>query len=323
MEIKGKNILVTGGAGFIGSHLVDALIEERPDRIVVVDNLFLGDEKNLQDARGRFENLFFFNEDASNFSVIRSILQENEIDVVFNWAVVPLPTSLERPKWTVDQNILIATTVCELGKLGHFKTLIHCSSSEVYGTARYAPMDEDHSCFPTTPYAASKLATDHIVLSYYQSFGLDTAIIRPFNNFGPRQNDKSYAGVIPIVMNKVRDNAPVEIFGDGLQTRDFIYVKDTARASIEVYKEEKTRGKIINIASGIETSINDLVAVILKTCNLDGYPVIHTKERLGDVRRHCGGIGLAQALIKFETKTDLVEGLEETVRWFRSRDSNE
>ncbi len=305
-------------SGFIGSHLIDALTLEGPDRIVVVDNLFLGNEKNLEDAKGRFENLLFFKEDASDFPVMKNILKDNEIDVVFNWAVVPLPASLEKPKWSVDQNTLIVTTVCEFGRLGYFDTLIHCSSSEIYGSARYVPIGEDHPCFPTTPYAASKLAGDHIVLSYHQTFGLDTAIIRPFNNFGPRQNDKNYAGIIPIIMNKLRDNETIEIFGDGLQTRDFIYAGNTAKTAIELYKEKKTRGRIINVASGIETSVNDLVAAILRICNCEDFPVIHTDERPGDVRRHCGGVALAKELIGFEPESDLVKGLEKTVKWYEN-----
>ena len=315
MNLKNKVILVTGGAGFIGSHLVDRLIKEKPEKIVVVDNLFLGKEVNLADALKDFENLKIFREDASNFEKIDEVLRTEAVEVVFNLAVIPLPTSLVKPEWSVDVSIKITNILCELLREEAFETLIHCSSSEAYGSAEYVPMDEKHPLNPTTPYAASKAACDHIVLSYYRTFGLDVAIVRPFNNYGPRQNERTYAGVIPTTIRRILEGQAPVIFGDGEQTRDYIYVTDTANAMIEIYKNKNTRGMVINIGSGKEISINDLVGMISQVMDYNNDPV-HENPRMGDVRRHCASITLAKDLIDFKTKINFEEGLRKTVGWY-------
>lgn len=315
ISLKNKSILVTGGAGFIGSHLVDKLIKEEPEKIVVVDNLFLGKEVNLLDALKNFENLKIFREDASNFEKMDGILRTENIDVVFNLAVIPLPTSLIKPVWTVDVNIKITNILCELLREEAFETLIHCSSSEAYGSAEYVPMDEKHSLNPTTPYAASKAACDLIVLSYYRTFEIDVAIVRPFNNYGPRQNERVYAGVIPTIIKAILEGQTPAIFGDGKQTRDYIYVTDTADAMIKIYMNKNTRGRLINIGSGEEISINNLIRMI---CQVMGYNInpMHKDPRIGDVRRHCADITIAKHLIDFKPEMDFEEGLRKTVEWY-------
>lgn len=316
MDLKDKNVLVTGGAGFIGSHLVDRLIEESPANMVVVDNLFLGNQRNLNLARQKFPSLRFYEQDASDFKAMEKIIGNERIDVIFNLAIIPLPTSLERPRWTVDVNIALTTVLCELLRQKRYQTLIHFSSSEIYGSAQYVPIDEKHSIHPCTPYAASKAAADLVVLSYQNTFGLDAATVRPFNNFGPRQNDAKYAGIIPIVINKALAGEPITIYDDGEQTRDFIFVKETADAAVRIYEDPATRGQTINVASGREVSINALVRELLSVLTVD-VPIIHQEARPGDVRRHCGGIELARKLIGFQPKTALRAGLIETVEWYK------
>ncbi|NNL75552.1 MAG: NAD-dependent epimerase/dehydratase family protein [Desulfobacterales bacterium] len=316
LELRNKKILVTGGAGFIGSHLVDALIQEQPGNLIVIDNLFLGKKENLDSAFDQYPSLTFIEQDASEYEAMQSIIRKYKIDVTFNLAVIPLPTSLERPKWTVDQNIAITTTLCNLAKEQEFKTLIHFSSSEAYGSAIKVPMSEEHVLSPTTPYAASKAADDHVVLSFCETFNIDASILRPFNNYGPRQNDKAYAGIIPIVINKVVGGEPIEIFGDGEQTRDFLYVADTAYAAVAMYKFVQTRGQVTNVASGQEISVNSLVKTLLKILKAENHPVVHTDPRPGDVRRHCADIKKAQNLLNFNPKTNINDGLKATVNWY-------
>lgn len=316
-SLAGKNVLVTGGAGFIGSHLVERIAAERPSRLVVVDNLFLGKESNLAEARAAFPGLKLYRQDASEFDAMAAIIASESIDVVFNLAIVPLPASLVNPRWTVDVNVALATVPSELLRLGYYQTLIHFSSSEAYGSAGYVPMDEDHPPLPSTPYAASKLAGDYVVLSYRETYGIDAAIVRPFNNYGPRQNAGAYAGILPIVIGNALRSEPVHIFGDGEQTRDFVFVRDTADAAIGVYETEATRGRILNIASGRETTINALVHELLSALGVD-VPVLYEAARPGDVRRHCGGIELARRLIGYEPRTSLLDGLRETVEWYRT-----
>jgi UDP-glucose 4-epimerase len=316
MKLAGKNVMVTGGAGFIGSHLVDRLIEENPAKIVVVDNFFLGRKSNLEHAIKAFPDLKILRLDASDLSSMQQVVLTEKIEVVFNLAVVPLPTSLDYPLWTVQQNIGIAAVMCELARYGHIQTLIHSSSSEGYGSALYIPMDEKHPLEACTPYAASKASADLLVLSYCHTFNIDAAILRPFNNYGPRQNHASYAGIIPIVTQRVKNGIPVEIYGDGEQTRDYVFVKDTAEAFVRVYRQEQTRGQVINIGSGLETSVNDLVTAILGAIGAPAHPVVHTAPRPGDVRRHCAGIELARSLIDFKPSAISIENLKETIDWY-------
>jgi len=313
--LAGKSVLVLGGAGFIGSHLVDRLADEGPRRVSVVDNLFLGREENLAAARGRLDDLRFHEQDATDEAALEAIVRADETDIVFNLAVVPLPASLERPLWSVEHNVRLALVPAELLRRGRFETLVHFSSSEAYGSAAYVPMDEAHPPVPSTPYAASKLAGDQIVLSYQHTFGLDAAIIRPFNNFGPRQNAGSYAGIIPIVVNRATSGEPIEIYGDGEQTRDFVFVRDTADAAIAMYREPATRGRIVNVASGREVSVNELVRLLLEAIGAD-VAVNHVEPRPGDVRRHWASIELAHELIGYEPRTSLRDGLAETVAWY-------
>jgi UDP-glucose 4-epimerase len=308
--------LVTGGAGFIGSHLVDAIILEKPHSLVVVDNLFLGKKENLSQAKKNFRNLHLIIDDAGNFKRMKTLLKDFQFDTIFNLAVIPLPKSLDDPAWTISENVRITTTICELGREGLYNKLVHFSSSEAYGTAIKVPMTEDHPLIPSTPYAASKIASDYVALSYFKTFGLKVMILRPFNNYGPRQNEGSYAGIIPIVVKKVQHGKPIEIFGDGEQTRDFSFVRETASAAVKLSEQDDAIGKIINLASGKEISINRLVRNMLKVMGIHHYPIVHTDPRPGDVRRHRGGIKLANKLIGFRSKIPLEEGLRETIRWY-------
>lgn len=315
MSLKNKSVLVTGGAGFIGSHLVDALLSEEPEKIIVVDNFFLGKIENLADAQKNYNCLKVYNQDASDFEKMKTILDIEGIDVVFDLAVIPLPTSLEKPEWTFKHNIDLSLTMCELARNDLFKTLVHFSSSEAYGTSISGPMDENHPLNGTTPYAASKSAEDLLIFSYCRTFGIDASIIRPFNNYGPRQNEKSYAGIIPLTIKRVLNGMAPVILGDGKQTRDYLYVTDTANAAIEIYKHKNTRNQVLNIASGKEVSIQYLVEFIN---NYLGYAkqIVYEPERLGDVRRHIANIFLAEDLIGFHPSVKFEEGLKKTIEWY-------
>jgi UDP-glucose 4-epimerase len=319
MQLSGKNVLITGGAGFIGSHLVDRVIQENPANVVVVDNFFLGNEENLENARNSYNELKVYRLDASDFASMRTVVEDHHVDVVFNLAVIPLPTSLKYPAWTIRTISEIALSFCELARTGDIHTLVHCSSSEAYGTAIYVPMDEKHPMNAITPYAAGKAAQDSSVQSYIRTFDIDAVIVRPFNNFGPRQNVGSYAGIIPVIVRKVLSGEPVEIYGDGEQTRDFMFVRDTADAFVRIYEQDITRGYEINIATGHEVSVNELVRRLLNVMRVPNYPVIHTDSRPGDVRRHCGDISLAEKLIGYKPSLLTDEQLDETVAWYMRR----
>lgn len=317
INLEDTSIMVTGGAGFIGSHLVDSLISEHPYEIVVVDNMFLGKRSNLREAERRAKNLKIFEQDASDIEKMGIILKDHDIDIVFNLAVLPLPHSLEYPKACNDKNVEIVSTICELQRQDYFKKLVHFSSSEAYGSARYRPMDEKHPLGPSTPYAASKAAGDILVLSYYRTFGTDSAIVRPFNNYGPRQNDGSYAGIIPLTIKRLTAGNPPVIYGDGKQTRDYIYVTETARMAIEMAKRNVS-GKTINAGSGQETDMLTVVNEILKNWDTK-HEIVFEAERPGDVRRHIANVYLAEDLLSFKTEISFEDGMRQTVDWYKNR----
>lgn len=316
MPIKSRSVLVTGGAGFIGSHLVDRLVDEDAKKIVVVDNFFLGSEENLKPALEARSDIEILRLDASDLAAMQDVVTEHQIDTVFDLAVVPLPTSLTYPNWTMRTNIGITSTFCEIARRGLIGRLVHMSSSEAYGSGRYMPMDEDHPHDALTPYAASKSAEDHIIRSYVSTFGIDATIIRPFNNYGPRQNPGSYAGIIPIVVQRVLAGQPIEIHGDGEQTRDFTFVRDTADLAVAIHESAECRGKELNVATGVGTSINELVKRILQILGRPDHPVIHTAERPGDVRRHMADVSKLVSLLGRHPAVLSEEALSETVEWY-------
>jgi len=315
MSLKNKNILVTGGAGFIGSHLVDRLIKEKPKKLVVLDNFFLGKMRNLEEAKKNFPKLKIYKESLTNYNKTKKIILENKIEVVFDLAVIPLPPSLVKPEWSFEENVKMAVNICRLAREKAFKTLIHFSSSEAYGTAKKVPMNEEHPLDPRTSYAASKTAADMLILSYCNCFGIDASILRPFNNYGPRQNEKAYAGVIPLTVKRIKNNESPVVYGNGKQTRDFIFVKDTADAAVKIYNSNNTRGKILNIASGKETNIIDIIKTIMKIMAYK-KAIKFEAPRKGDVQRHCADVSLAKKLINFKPRISFSEGMKETVAWY-------
>ncbi|KRA29939.1 MULTISPECIES: dTDP-glucose 4,6-dehydratase [unclassified Nocardioides] len=317
MSVNSKSILVTGGAGFIGSHLVDRIVADNPARVTVVDNFFLGSIDNLSSSLGSGIDLEVIRLDAADLSAMQDIVERRQVDTLFDLAMIPLPTSLEYPAWTVQTNVAIVTTVCELIRRGLIERLLHVSSSEAYGSARYIPMDEDHPHDAITPYAASKSAGDRIIESYVQTFGIDATVVRPFNNIGPRQNPGSYAGIVPIVVQRVLSGIPIEIFGDGEQTRDFIFVRDTADMIVAVHDEPQCRGEVLNVATGVETSINTLVQRLLSVMGAEGHEIVHRDPRPGDVRRHLADATKVRKALGRDIPLLTDEALAETVEWYR------
>lgn len=316
MSIRDKNVLVTGGAGFIGSHLVDRLAVERPNRLVVVDNFSIGKRRNLVNAKSAFPRLRVYSHNAGEMSFMRELMKKERIDIVFNLAVLPLPMSLTEPRVVHENNVRMTQVVCELLRLGSYESLIHFSSSEVYGTAETVPMSEEHPLRPTTPYGASKVACDHLVQSYVLTFGIEARILRPFNNYGPRQNEGTYAGVIPLTIKRILSGQPPVIYGDGFQTRDYTYVTDTAEAALLVSTSPAASRGVFNVASGVEVQIKQLVTTIAEITGWRGE-IQYGPPRVADVRRHCGDSSRLRTLLGFSPKVDLVRGLRMTIDWYR------
>jgi UDP-glucose 4-epimerase len=320
LPVSGKSLLVTGGAGFIGSHLVDALLACGASSIVVVDNLFLGSQENLSEAL-KSGRVLFYREDAADLPAMDHYLAKHRVEAVFNLATKALQYSFENPEGAFMVNVEIMRTLLYLQRKGAFQTLIHCSSSEAYGTAQHFPMDETHPYSPATPYAAGKAAADLMALSYAHTFGAEVAIIRPFNNYGPRQNkDRGLEAVIPLTAARImRGEAPV-IYGDGQQTRDFIYVEDTVRGLIAAYEIPQSRRQVINLASGEEISIAEVIRGICAYFKYDG-PIEYRETRPADVRRHRGDNQRAQEILGFTAEVNFDEGLKRTLDWYTRKTS--
>ncbi len=316
-SLEGKSVVVTGGAGFIGSHLVDAIIQRHPSKLVALDNFFLGNRDNLAEARSKYPGLEIADVDAADLVSLERFFKGRIVDVVFDLATIPLPASLEKPHWSSKVICDLALNLCELCRQGAFKTLIHCSSSEAYGTAQYVPMDEEHPLKTETPYAAAKAAAALLVDSYHRTFGIDMAIARPFNNFGPRQNGRDFSGIIPRLIQRIMKGETPVIFGDGLQTRDYLHARDTAAGLVMVYEHTATRSQTINLASGQEISVLRIVEDVSRLMDWKQPPRFDA-PRPGDVRRHCAAVKKGRDLLNFTPKISWEQGIEETVRWYQT-----
>ena len=312
-EIKNSTVLVTGGTGFIGSHLVDRLIKDGAKEVIVVDNMFLGSEENLKDALSK--GAILYKDDIEISSSIDYIFEKHAIDIVFNCATKALNYSFVNPKNAFDTNVNGILNILEHQRKGSFKTLVHFSTSEVYGTAVYEPMDEKHPINPTTTYAAGKAAADIALNSWVNMYDLDAFIVRPFNNYGPRQNHKGYmAGIIPITAYRILNDINPEIHGTGLQSRDFIYVLDTVDAIIKLYPKMQ-KAESINISTDGQVSMKDLVHKIVGIMDYKGE-ILQKEARGADVECHNASNEKVKGMIDYQL-TSFEEGLEKTITWYK------
>jgi UDP-glucose 4-epimerase len=311
-----QTVLVTGGAGFIGSHLVDRLLAGGAARVVVIDNLFVGDEANLSDAlaTGKAD---FYRDDIEIASSLEYIFGRHRIETVFNCATKALNYSFVNPANAFATNVTGALNLLELQRRGLFRTLCHFSTSEVYGTALYEPMDEAHPRNPTTTYAAGKAAADLAVESYVRMFDLDAFIVRPFNNYGPRQNHRGIlAAIIPVTAARILSGGKPEIHGTGEQTRDFIHVADTVDAVMRLY-DVMQPGDNVNISTDNTASVENLVKLICRHYGYSGE-VVRKEARKADVLCHNASNAKVKALIEYQL-TPFDRGLAATLDWYAAR----
>ena len=309
--MSSKKVVVTGGAGFIGSHLVRLLTDKGYD-VLVYDNFSNGSgmanlPKNVKIVRG----------DILDFSKMKTYFKNSKM--VFNLAVLPLPMSFDTPDVLVkvnDYGSYLVSKVCT-----ELRTkLIHVSSSEAYGTAMYSTMKETHPLIPTTVYASSKAASELYIKSFEQSFGLEFVIVRPFNAYGEFMRDDAYAAAFPKFYSRILRRKNPIIYGTGNQTRDLTYVQDTANGIYLAAEEPQAVGKTFNIAQGKETKIKDLAKIMMdKYAEITGKELkLHLefkKERPGDVKRHLGNISLATKVLGYRPKINLEEGVGRYIKW--------
>jgi UDP-glucose 4-epimerase len=312
--VSDQTVLVTGGAGFIGSHLVDRLISEGAKKVIVIDNMFTGSEANLENAL-RTGRTVLYRDDAELHNTLEYIFTNHRIDLVFNCATKALNYSYINPSHAFSTNVNVILNLLDLQRRGLFNTLCHFSTSEVYGSAVYEPMDESHPTNPTTTYAAGKVAADKAVESYVRMFDLDAYIVRPFNNYGPRQNYQGpLAGIIPVTAWRILNGIQPELHGSGLQSRDFIYVLDTVDAVMQLHRVIP-RGEIINISTENQINIRELIRKICDEMNYSGE-IIEKPARISDVLCHNSSNEKIKKMINY-APTSFEEGLRETLTWYQ------
>jgi UDP-glucose 4-epimerase len=323
-----ETVLITGGAGFIGSHLATSLLE-KGFKVTVFDNMIAGDWHNIRplfNYGGRFN---FINGTITDYNLVEASVKES--DYVFHLAAqVHWEESINYPRESYETNVIGTLNVLEalrqnMATRNPVKLLVYASSSEVYGTSKYVPMDEDHPFNPQSPYAAGKAAGDRLCSAYHHVYKVPVVILRQFNTYGPRQRMKGYSAVIPIFVDRIMNNKPPVIYGDGNQTKDFHYIDDLIKAyELMMDNFEGLIGLTINLGTGVETAINELASILLKIMakklnrpNLEKeLTPIHASERPGEVRRFLADTKLAKKLMGFEPQISLKQGLERYVEWF-------
>ena len=311
---KYNKILVTGADGFIGSHLTEMLLDKGFHvRALSQYNSFnywgwleeIPNKKNLEIVSGDIRDPHFCKE------ITKSI------DIVFHLAaLIAIPFSYVAPDLYVDTNVKGTLNICQASKENGIKKLIHTSTSEVYGTAQYVPIDEKHPKQPQSPYSASKIGADMIAMSFYNSFNLPVTIARPFNTYGPRQSARA---IIPTIISQIAAGVKEIKLGDLTPTRDFNFVRDTCQGFIALAESENVSGKEINIASNFEISMNDVLELIKDIMKSD-VEFVQDKARLrpkkSEVLRLWGDNSLISTLTKWGPKYTIQKGLEETINWF-------
>jgi UDP-glucose 4-epimerase len=312
-----ENYMVVGGAGFVGSHLVDLLIRSGAGKVVVLDNFFLGRMENLAEAE-KSGRLVVYREDARYLTLLESVMIKEGVEAVFDCAIKPLNYSFLDPDGAFMLGVEIVHNLMYLLRKRVYRRLLHFSSSEVYGDARIIPMSEDHPLNPKTPYGAGKAAADMLVLGHCNLYGLEASVIRPFNMIGPRQNSGVYAAVVPITITRIMNGLNPILEGDGYQTRDFTYVGDVCEAALRMMMCDEALGKIVNVGRGASTRIIDLIRTICELMGHDPEEIDRRPPRPSDVRHHLASINLAEQLFGYKPKTSLREALKKTVDWYLS-----
>lgn len=301
-------ILVTGGAGFIGSHIVDIYLQEG-HQVVVIDNLSTGKNSNVNQAA------LFYPIDICSFKELELVFQKHNFDVVNHHAAqINVRRSIEKPIFDAETNIIGSLNLFELcRKYGVKKCIFASSGGAIYGTPKQIPVDENALTKPLSPYGVAKLSVEQYLDYYYQVWNLERIILRYGNVYGPRQDPQGEAGVISIFCNNILRGNPCVVFGDGFKTRDYVSVHDVAAANLLALYSS---ADIYNIGTGIETSVNQLIDMIQKVAH-QKTSIIHDNDRKGEIERIALFSMKANKLLGWEITIPLSKGIEEIFCWYQ------
>jgi UDP-glucose 4-epimerase len=303
--------LVTGGAGFIGSHLVDKLLEEGLE-VGVIDNFRTGDRRNIS---SHMPKIRLHEVDISDYSRVREVVKDYEA-IVHQAALVSVTRSVEDPQTVNQVNVSGTLNLLKAAVDSKIRRFLYASSSSVYGETETIPKVETLEPRPISPYAVSKMAAERYCRVFASVYGLNTVSLRYFNVYGPRQKYGPYSGVIPTFIEMAARNEPPIIRGDGEQTRDFTYVEDVVRMNMLCLARKDLKGEVFNVAGGQTTSINRLAETILRVMGKSDLGVVHAAPRPGDVRHSYADIGKASTVLGYKPTFTLHEGLKRVIDWF-------
>jgi len=319
MTHKCERILVTGGAGFIGSHIVDRLLDEGFD-VTVIDNLSTGRVENIEHHKNK-KNFRFIKGDIRDLELVKKALKG--IDAVFHEAALASVTlSVEKPVLSNDVNVGGTVKLLKAAVENGVKRFIFASSAAIYGDTKSPVKKESATPNPTSPYGVSKLAAESYVRVFYKAYGLETVSLRYFNVYGPRQSfdiQCAYGGAIIIFTNRLLKNMSPIIYGDGLQTRDFVNVKDVVEANMLALNNKNAAGDFFNIGVGKGISIKHVAEVLKDLLNKNDIKIIHADSRPTDIRHGYADISKAKKELGYSPKIPIEEGLTELVRWYTKK----
>ena len=314
MNITGSKIVVIGGAGFIGSHVVEELLKEDLQEIIVYDNFTRGTRESLASACQN-KRVEIIEGDITYVDVLNDALKG--ADYVFHLAALWLLHCYEYPRAAFQVNIEGTFNVLEACVKNNIKKLIYSSSASVYGDALQIPMTEEHPYNNRTFYGATKIAGEHMCRAFYARYGLNYVGLRYMNVYGPRQDYKSvYTTVIMKVLDRLAEGLPPTVYGDGSQSYDFIYVRDVARANVCALKSEAA-DSFYNVGTGIKTSIKELTEILLELCD-SNLEIQYEPQGQTFVTNRIGSTEKAEKELGFKATTGLREGLKEVIEWRRS-----
>ena len=315
-----KRVLVTGGAGFISSNFIRHLLAKTPYEVVSLDALtYAGNVENLADVMSH-ERLSFVHGDIRDERLVRDVVAE--VDVIVNAAAEShVEKSIaEGAREFVTTNVEGTQILLDAVRATPVERFILISSSEVYGTAERDPMDEKHPLNPRSPYAATKAGADRLAYSYWTTYGLPIVIVRPFNNYGPRQHPEK---VIPRFITQALAGEPLTIHGDGHASRDWLYVDDDAEAieAIIAADVDRLAGEVVNVATGVDISVAEIADLVLDCVGRPRSQRVHVPERPGQVDRHVGSTEKLERLTGWRARTAFADGLARTVEWYRENEA--